>query len=596
MDNAQYGMSSNFERRGARSQPQVTFNIAVLSDFSAGSGARHHDAPVYVTKDNLNTTLDYFGATLHLDVENFLHREQAPLQIAIRVTDLSDLSPAGVVAHVPELTAIFLFKERVQSLLRQEISSAEFTAGLPAYESCAALIPALRRCRAALTPARNTPTAVSNPRGNNEVDRILDLVATPGQPMAPVTQGIEAVLHSISSPRKANALPVEITQVLNELTALLNQQITAVLHHPRFQRLEATWRGVKLLLAHAAGQDVKVELIDTSRDQLTEAFQARVSDVNNLAKDATQLGLVLVDFEFDSSSHDVNVLHALGQAAQAAQTPTVFSVRADFFGTAPDHNHSLPYIGTVLSQPRYSAWNALRSKECARWLCGAYNALLLRAPYSCENTRGLGYTEHVAERDNNLWGNPGWALAWLIARSMTNTHWPTQITGMQHGQITGLDVLAYRNRNGEVAIPLHALLSIENTDDLAKFGFAALTCQPNRDAVYLLNAPTLRMPESNAGRTAQDLTSLPYQLLASRVTALLGVQHDFLMDSGNSNQIAINARNVLDNILADTGPGAHAEVRIHADREHPERHQVDLELYTGSDILNGASLRLSVVV
>ena len=167
---------------------------------------------------------------------------------------------------------------------------------------------------------------------------------------------------------------------------------------------------------------------------------------------------------------------------------------------------------------------------------------------------------------------------------------------MQHGQITGLDVLAYRNRNGEVAIPLHALLSIENTDDLAKFGFAALTCQPNRDAVYLLNAPTLRMPESNAGRTAQDLTSLPYQLLASRVTALLGVQHDFLMDSGNSNQIAINARNVLDNILADTGPGAHAEVRIHADREHPERHQVDLELYTGSDILNGASLRLSVVV
>ena len=592
MDNAQYGMGSNFEQRSTRSRPQMAFNIAVLSDFSAGSGARHQDTPVIVTKDNLNAIRDRFGATLYLDVENFLHREQAPLQVAIRVTDLSDLSPAGVVAHVPELTAIFLFKERVQSLLRQEISSAEFTAGLSAYESCSALIPALRRCRAALY----TPAAVPKPRGSNEVDRILDLVATPGQPTAPVTQSIEAVLHSISSPRKTNALPVEITQVLNELTALLDQQITAVLHHPLFQRLEATWRGIKLLLSYAAGQDVKIELIDTSRDQLTEIFQARVSDVNNLAAEATQLGLVLVDFEFDSSSHDVNVLHALGQAAQAAQTPTVFSVRADFFGTAPDQNHSLPYIGTLLSQPRYSAWNALRSKECARWLCGTYNALLLRAPYSCDNARGLGYTEHVVERDNNLWGNPGWALAWLIARSMTSTHWPTQIAGMQHGQITGLDVLAYRNRNGEVAIPLHALLSMENTDDLAQFGFAALTCQPNRDVVYLLNAPTLRTPENNSGHTAQDLTSLPYQLLASRVTALLGAQHDFLMGGGNGEQIAINAQKVLDNILADTGPGAHAAVHILADHEHPERHQVDLELYTGRDILNGASLRLTVMV
>ena len=57
--------------------------------------------PVYVIKDKLNPTLDRFGATLHLDVENSLHREHAPLQLAIRVTDLSDLSPAGVVAHVP---------------------------------------------------------------------------------------------------------------------------------------------------------------------------------------------------------------------------------------------------------------------------------------------------------------------------------------------------------------------------------------------------------------------------------------------------------------------------------------------------------------
>ena len=76
----------------------------------------------------------------------------------------------------------------------------------------------------------------------------------------------------------------------------------------------------------------------------------------------------------------------------------------------------------------------------------------------------------------------------------------------------------------------------------------------------------------------------------------IGAHHDYLTDSGSGEQLAVTAQNILDNILADTGLGAHAEVRIHADRAHTERHQVNLRLYTGRDILNGASLRLTVVV
>jgi len=605
LDNAQHGMRLNFDLRGAQPQQRVAFRMVVLGEFSTGADARHSDAPVYINKDNLNETLEKYGATLYLEVENFIHGVRAPLNVAIRITDLSDLSPAGVVAHVPDLTAIFLFKERLQMYLRQEISATEFTTGLPAYDSCAALIPALRRCRAALAPKlppqRNvTPVPAMNARGLDEVVRIFDLVATPGQPTAPATQGIEAVLHSIGTEHTSTTPPREITQVLNDLTTLLDRQVTAIVHHPLFQRMEATWRSVKLLLDNAGRQDVKIELIDTPRDQLAEAFHTRVFDTENSGMSVTPLGLALIDFEFNSSSHDVALLHAIAQDAQALQTPVVFSVRADFFGAAPDENHPLHYLGTLLDQPRYNAWNALRTKECARWLCGAYNPLLLRARYMRENTQGLDYTETVTDREHYLWGNPGWAVALLVARSMANAHWPTQITGMQHGQITGLDVLAYRDRSGnEVAIPLHALLSVDNADDLAQFGFATLTCQPNRDAAYLLHAPTLRTPQNypgHAAQAAQDLTSLPYQLLASRVTALLGAHHDLLLDGGNPEHIAENAQKIIDSMLADTGPGARTQVSVHPDRDHPDHHLLDLELHTGRDILNGATLHLSVPV
>src|SRR5262245_54876449 len=35
------------------------------------------------------------------------------------------------------------------------------------------------------------------------------------------------------------------------LDALLTEQVNAVLHHPRFQSLEASWRGVRYLVAQA---------------------------------------------------------------------------------------------------------------------------------------------------------------------------------------------------------------------------------------------------------------------------------------------------------------------------------------------------------
>ncbi len=594
----------NLNLGGARPLQPLPFRIAVLGDFSAGMADPNGSPTVGLSKDNLGAALQTFGATLHLEVENFIYGVRTPLNVAIRITDLSDLSPAGVIAHVPDLTAIFLFNERVQMLLRHEISSAEFTADLSTYDSCAALLPALRRCRAALKsnppPQPNvTPAPVINARGSDAVERILDLVAAPGQAKAPAAQGIEAVLNSIGAGRTPTTTAPEITQVRDELTALLDRQITAILHHPLFQRLEATWRGVKLLLDHT-GPQVNIELIDTPRDQLAETFHTRVVDAENSGASSTPLGLALINFEFESTSHDVTLLHAVAQDAEALQIPVVFSVRANFFGAAPDAAHPLPYLGTLLAQPRYSAWNALRAKECARWLCAAYNPLLLRACYSDENTRGLNYTEIITDHAEYLWGNPGWGLAVLIARSMAHAQWPTQITGVQHGQITGLDVAAYHDRSGdEIAIPLRALLHMENADDLAQFGFASLTCQPNRDAAYLLHAPMLRIAENYPGRaahTARDLTSLPYQLLASRMTALLGAHRDFFMVGGRAEHIAANAQKILDNLLADTGPGAHTQISVHADRDRPGHHLLELELHTGRDILNGAALHLTIPV
>src|SRR5262249_12489515 len=49
------------------------------------------------------------------------------------------------------------------------------------------------------------------------------------------------------------------------LDALLTEQVNAILHHPRFQSLEASWRGVRYLVAQAeVSEEIKVKVLNAS--------------------------------------------------------------------------------------------------------------------------------------------------------------------------------------------------------------------------------------------------------------------------------------------------------------------------------------------
>lgn len=66
--------------------------------------------------------------------------------------------------------------------------------------------------------------------------------------------------------------------LLDEHIALLDMQISRqldeVMHHPDFQRVESTWRGVKSLIDQTDfRQNVRIELLDISKDHLVQDFE-----------------------------------------------------------------------------------------------------------------------------------------------------------------------------------------------------------------------------------------------------------------------------------------------------------------------------------
>ncbi|MDR2225226.1 MAG: type VI secretion system contractile sheath large subunit, partial [Providencia sp.] len=59
-----------------------------------------------------------------------------------------------------------------------------------------------------------------------------------------------------------------------ELDKQISQQLDEVMHHTEFQQVESTWRGLKFLVDRTDfRQNVKIELLDVSKDDLRQDFE-----------------------------------------------------------------------------------------------------------------------------------------------------------------------------------------------------------------------------------------------------------------------------------------------------------------------------------
>jgi len=324
-------------------------------------------------------------------------------------------------------------------------------------------------------------------------------------------------------------------------------------------------------------KDIHVELYAIEREQFGESFHARILAHEQADPADIPLGLVIIPFAIENHPADLEQLQLLGEAAGELQVPVLVSASPAFFQLDSGSEASaMPYPGSLLSQPEYDKWNALRDKDASRWLTVCFNRFLLR-----------------------LWGDPVWILASLATASFARCGWPTEITGMDSGQQEDLPLqhLAGPDEQ-EMQIPLEALLSGQLAEDLAGSGFTPLICKPNRDSAYVLRAPMLHRPEAydDAAATAASraMTHLPYQLLANRISEAVASNLPRLRAASlSANDLGNAIGQLLQQLVATTGASAGVAVEVQTAADESGKRQVDLVIHTGEKVLNGAEVRLS---
>ena len=361
-----------------------------------------------------------------------------------------------------------------------------------------------------------------------------------------VTAAVSVFLKLLKqSPQKIERLDkVLLDEHIASLDRQISRQLDAVMHHPDFQCVESTWRGVKSLIDQTDfRQNVRIELLDISKDHLVQDFE----DAPEIAQSGLYLhtytqeydtpggepiAAAISNYEFDRSPQDIALLRNISKVSAAAHMPFVGAVGPAFFGKeSMEEVAAIKDIGNYFDRAEYIKWKAFRDSDDARYIGLTMPRVLGRLPYGPDTipVRNFNYIESVKGPDHSkyLWTNASFAFAANMVKSFIANGWCVQIRGPQSGgAVTELPIHLYDLGTGnQVKIPSEVMIPETREFEFANLGFIPLSYYKNRDYACFFSANSAQKPAlyDTADATANSRINarLPYIFLLSRIAHYL---------------------------------------------------------------------------
>ena len=340
-----------------------------------------------------------------------------------------------------------------------------------------------------------------------------------------------------------------VDKMIADIDRRMSAQMDEILHHPDFQALESSWRGLKLLIDRTNfRENVEVEFINVTKDELLDDFldasEISESSLYKLIYTAEYgqfggkpVGAILANYYFTPSATDVKLLQYAASVATMSHAPFIASAGPEFFGLHSfERLPSLKDLQDIFASTRYTKWHAFRESEDSRYVGLTLPRFLLRQPYDPEENpiRAFVYKESVDDNHENfLWGNTAFAFGTRITDSFAKFRWAANIIGPRSGgAVEDLPVHLYESMGDiEMKIPTEVLISDRREYELAEQGFIALTMRKGSDNAAFFSANSCQKPKyfgiSEEGRNAELNyrlgTQLPYLFIISRLAHYIKV-------------------------------------------------------------------------
>jgi type VI secretion system ImpC/EvpB family protein len=402
-------------------------------------------------------------------------------------------------------------------------------------------------------------------RGSDPSRAILDRFLNEPSPAQALSLWLGLSDPSVPQPTRSQ-ITRRLSRDIARIDELLATQLDAILHHPAYQKLEASWRGLSYLVNKLPDNDsVKIRVLNITWAELVQdQSRALEFDQSQLFRKVYEaefghpggepFGILLGDYEIrhrPSAEHPFDDLEALSKisgVAAASFAPFVAGVHPTFFGLDSFTEIERPLdFSKIFEQMEYLKWRSFRQVEDARFVGLTLPRMLLRVPHKPvePGSRTIHFREEVEgpDRSKYLWGNSVYAFGAVVMRCFLSSGWLADIRGVRQGMddtgdqiclddgglVTGLPVHAFATDRRGMAIKCstEVIITDSREKELDELGFIPLChCHDTEFSAFYSNGSVQKPKQYDdlkATTNARLSAMLQYMLCVSRFAHYLKV-------------------------------------------------------------------------
>lgn len=242
------------------------------------------------------------------------------------------------------------------------------------------------------------------------------------------------------------------------LDRLISDQLDAVLHHPRLQRLEGSWRGLHWLVEGIEpGRRVKVRLLHAGWAEICRDLErAPEFDRSNLFRlvyeeefgmpGGEPFGVLVVDHEVrhrpgpGAPTDDVAAIASLAAIGAAAFAPVVLGANPALLEVDGwPELQAVQDITAPLSGPEHARWRGLSGRADLRFIGITLPRLLARPPWRDDPARidRFHYAERAPGWRERVWMSATYGFAACACRAFAQHGWPADVRGVETDRVGG---------------------------------------------------------------------------------------------------------------------------------------------------------------
>jgi type VI secretion system protein ImpC len=339
------------------------------------------------------------------------------------------------------------------------------------------------------------------------------------------------------------------------IDAKVSAQLNAIMHDPKFTKLEGSWRGLHYLVQNSeTGTALKIRVLNLPKREMTRDLTKAVEfDQSQLFKKLYEnefgtpggepYGTLIGDYEWSNHPDDVETLRLMSNIAAAGFSPFVSAAGPGMFGFKDYTELSKPRdLAKIFDTSEYMKWRSFRDSEDARFVSLVMPRVIARLPYGAATKPIEEFNYEEAPSDevtgaakamghhDYCWMNAAYVMGARMTDAFAKTGFCTAIRGAEGGgKVENLPTHLFTSDDGDAdsKCPTEIGITDRREFELSNLGFLPLCHYKNQDYAVFFGAQTVQKPKKydrpEATANAAISARLPYLMATGRFAHYLKV-------------------------------------------------------------------------